>query len=96
MSTNQVAEQVWTTPDGAPARFIWNQRRFVAWAKPLPWIARIPWWEVDADRGPNPADRGVEQAMWQVEAKALDNGEILIFDLGLIDPPQWRIRAVFS
>lgn len=27
---------VWTTPQGAPARLVWNQRRFIVYTRPIP------------------------------------------------------------
>lgn len=34
--------------------------------------------------------------MWQVQAKALDDGEMLIFDLAVNDGPRWPVRAIFD
>lgn len=36
----------------------------------------------------------VERPMWQVQAKALDDGEMLIFDLAVADGPQLSIRVI--
>lgn len=92
---NERAATVWTTPDGAPQRFVWQQRRFVVCAKPIPWIDRVPWWETSA-RVPVHGGAMVEQSMWQVQAKALDNGELLIVDLAASETSQWAVTAVFD
>ncbi|MGP5390273.1 hypothetical protein [Glutamicibacter arilaitensis] len=87
---------VWTTPQGAPARLVWNQRRFIVYTRPIPWSARIPWWETAPASRKTSGEPMVEQAMWQVQAKALDDGEMLIFDLAVSDGPRWPVRAIFD
>ena len=82
---------VWTGPDGAPARFVWQQRRFVVCGHPIPWT----------DTGQHSAATDRSRAvsggvMWQVQARALDNGELLIFDLAVTDSRHWPVTAVFD
>ncbi|MCM1011823.1 DUF6504 family protein [Brevibacterium sp. XM4083] len=85
---------VWTTISGAPERFIWHRRRFVVCARPIPWMARVRWWKDNTDLVGARNARMVERPMWQVQAKALDDGEMLIFDLAVADGPHWSIRVV--
>ncbi|WP_137802237.1 DUF6504 family protein [Kocuria sp. 2SI] len=95
-ATGAQVATVWRTPDGAPTTFMWDGRRFVVRSRPIPWVERIPWWE-PADRAPkNTEPLVVERNMWQVQAKALDNGELLIIDLAAADGPLWSVTAVFD
>lgn len=87
---------VWTTPEGAPARFVWSGRRFVVCAKPILWIARMPWWETSTRPPTGSNTTMVECAMWQVQAKALDDGQLLIFDLAATEQAQWPVTAIFD
>ncbi|MGO1851902.1 MAG: DUF6504 family protein [Microbacteriaceae bacterium] len=81
---------VWTTPNGAPARFIWHGRRYLVHARPVPWVDRVRWWLPDERH----VDGPVEQRMWQVQAREVDSGELLIFDLAVRDTPQWPARPI--
>ncbi|MFV0405483.1 MAG: DUF6504 family protein [Propioniciclava sp.] len=85
---------VWTTPSGSPERFIWNLRRFVVCARPIPWMSRVRWWNNASELIDTTKSRMVERPMWQVQAKALDDGEMLIFDLAVDAGPHWSIRVV--
>lgn len=100
MSVDPAAQQmvatVWTTPAGAPERLIWAGRRFVVSAKPIAWMDRISWWESPMRIPRGHAAQAVERPMWQVTAKALDNGELLIFDLAVSSSPQWPITAIYD
>lgn len=88
---------VWSTPGGAPERFVWEGRRYVVVSRPIPWLERVPWWEQPA--GTTPRTDGapvVERRMWQVEARALDTGEILTLDLAVGPGQRWSIVALFD
>lgn len=86
---------VWTGPDGVPARFVWQQRSFVVCGHPIPWTHTGP--QPDATESSRPAGQTVSgESMWQVQARALDNGELLIFDLAVTDDQHWPVTAVFD
>lgn len=87
---------VWTTPPGAPTRFVWSGRRFVVCAKPIPWTARMRSWETSTPAPTGSASTVVECAMWQVQAKALDDGQLLIFDLVATEQAKWPVTAIFD
>lgn len=87
---------VWTSGDGAPVRLVWSGRRFVVVAKPISWTAHLPWWE-NVTRVPRgQSSHVVERAMWQVQAKAVDDGQVLIFDLAVIEGSQWPVTGIYD
>lgn len=83
---------VWTSPDGAPARLVWNRRRFLVCGKPLAWFA--PEGPTSGEDGPTGSRE--ETRMWQVQARAVDNGELLIFDLAAGRGPEWTVAHIFD
>lgn len=88
---------VWTTRDGSPEKFVWEGRRYIVVSRPIPWLERVPWWEQPSRTAPGTDDAAVvERRMWQVEAKALDTGEILTLDLAIGPGQRWSIVAVFD
>lgn len=87
---------VWTTAAGAPERLVWGGRRFVVVTKPIPWVDRTAWWESSPRVPVGGASQLLEQPMWQVQAKALDTGELLIVDLAVSEGQHWPITAVFD
>ncbi|GAA1119091.1 hypothetical protein [Nesterenkonia jeotgali] len=87
---------VWTTPSGAPERLVWGGRRFLVVAKPIPWVDRTVWWDLSPRVPVGGAAQLLEQPMWQVQAKALDIGELLILNLAVTDGQHWPITAVFD
>lgn len=95
-AAHHMVATVWTTPAGAPERLIWAGRRFVVAAKPIAWIDRIAWWESPVRVPVGRSAQLVERPMWQVTAKALDNGELLIFDLAVSSDAQWPITAIYD
>ncbi|MDR1388076.1 MAG: DUF6504 family protein [Propionibacteriaceae bacterium] len=87
---------VWTTPTGAPARFLYRGRRFVVTARPVFWIDRLPWWRQVSRVPPGRAANALEQPMWHVRAVAAD-GPDLTFDLAADpDSDQWRVSGVYD
>ena len=94
-STETEYATVWTTASGAPERLVWRGRRFLVHAKPIPWIDRVEWWilEQRAARGSFPS---LERRMWQVQIRALDNGEILLVDLEAGEGNAWQVTDVYA
>lgn len=89
--------QVWTTERGAPAKFIFEGRRFVVCARPIFWIGRHDAWWTKVRRLPKTgAVHLLERPMYQVEAKDIDNGEILHFDLEISKSREWIVDAVWE
>jgi hypothetical protein len=87
---------VWTTPTGAPTRFLYRGRRFAVTTRPVFWIDRLPWWH-QTSRAPvgGGADL-LEQPMWHVCA-ATEGGPPLTFDLAADpDSHQWRVTGVYD
>lgn len=80
---------VWTTPAGAPERLIWRGRRYRVDAKPIPWIDRVLWWQ----DGEAPAPGAFERRMWQVQARALDTGELQCIDLEAAPGSEWHVTG---
>ncbi|WP_300344625.1 DUF6504 family protein [Nesterenkonia sp.] len=95
-AVQQETATVWTTPQGAPARLLWAGRRFTVIAKPIAWMDRISWWESSLRVPAGSAAAVVERPMWQVQARAVEDGEILIFDLAASDGAQWPITAIYD
>lgn len=95
-AAHPAAATVWTTPAGAPERLVWCGRRFVVVAKPIAWMDRTSWWESPVRVAAGQAAQVVERPMWQVTAKALDNAELLIFDLAVSSGDQWPITAIYD
>ncbi|MGO1523945.1 MAG: DUF6504 family protein [Nesterenkonia sp.] len=93
---HQRVATVWTTPAGAPHRLVWAGRRFVVVAKPIAWMDRTSWWESPVRVAAGQAAQAVERPMWQVTAKALDNAELLLFDLAVSSGDQWPITAIYD
>lgn len=85
-----------TTTAGAPESLVWRGRRFDVIARPIPWIDRVPWWKTTARAPLGAGPLVLEQKMWQVQAAAADDGEILIFDLAAGPGPQWPVTAIFD
>lgn len=85
---------VWTTSSRAPERFVWHRRRFVVCTRPIPGMARVRWLKDDTELLRTRKARMFERPMWQVQAKALDDGEMLIFDLAVAGGPHWSIRVI--
>lgn len=84
---------VWTTVSGAPERLVWRGRRFLVHSKPIPWVDRIEWWMLE-QRVPRKAAMPIEQRMWQVQIRAIDDGEILLVDLAADTDGKWRVMKV--
>ena len=95
-AAHQTAATVWTTAAGAPERLVWAGRRFVVIAKPISWMDRLSWWESPVRVAAGQAAQVVERPMWQVTAKALDNAELLIFDLAVSSGAQWPVTAIYD
>lgn len=75
-AVQQDTATVWTAPDGTPQRLIWAGRRFQVVDKPIAWMGRCSWWEAPTRVPVGAGSQSVERPMWQVTAKALDNGEL--------------------
>jgi len=86
---------VWTTPSGAPARFVYRGQRFTVTARPQFWIDRLPWWA--GNRAPAGSGAGLmEQPMWHVLA-APEGAEPVTFDLAADpDSNHWVVTGVYS
>lgn len=86
---------VWATASGAPERLVWRSRRFLVHAKPIPWIDRVEWWMLEqrAARGSFPP---LERRMWQVQIRAIDNGEIMLIDLEAGEDRTWQVTGVYA
>ncbi|WP_146341763.1 hypothetical protein [Nesterenkonia sp. NBAIMH1] len=87
--------QVWTTAGGAPLKFIFEDRRFVVCSRPIFWIGRHEGWWTRVRRLPKTdAAKLLERPMYQVQAKDIDNGEILTFDLEISEAREWAVDTV--
>ncbi|MDR6891607.1 DUF6504 family protein [Falsarthrobacter nasiphocae] len=93
---NPGTARVWTSAAGAPSRLVWNGRRFVVVSKPIPWMARDAWWETAARAPMGEGAEMVNRPMWQVQARALEDGELLIFDLAVTQGPVWPVTGIFD
>lgn len=87
---------VWTSAEGVPQRLIWAARRFLVVSKPIAWTEHQRWWETSARVPKGTSSHVIERAMWQVQAKALDNGELLIFDLAVSEDSQWPVTGIYD
>ena len=86
---------VWVTASGAPERLVWRGRRFLVHARPVPWVDRIEWWMLE-QRAPREAHVPIEQPMWQVQIRAVDDHEILLVDLAAGDGGRWQVTNVYE
>jgi hypothetical protein len=84
---------VWTSKTGVPRKLEWRNRRFVVSTKPVPWVNRVPWWQLTNRAPSNGADVLAEQQMWQVQVLAVDNGQVFTLDL-LTANGEWRVTRV--
>ena len=84
---------VWLTASGAPERLVWRGRRFLVHARPVPWVDRIEWWVLE-QRASLDARVPIEQPMWQVQIRALDDGEILLIDLAAGADGKWQVTSI--
>jgi hypothetical protein len=87
---------VWTTPAGAPARFVYRGKRFTVVTRPQFWIDRLPWW-TRTGRAPAGGGAGLlEQPMWHVTA-ATEGAPPVTFDLAA-DPDSnyWPVTGVYD
>lgn len=84
---------VWVTASGAPERLVWRNRRFLVHARPVPWVDRIEWWMLE-QRASREARVPIEQPMWQVQIRAVDDGEILLVDLAVGQGGRWQVTGV--
>ncbi|WP_022872785.1 DUF6504 family protein [Nesterenkonia alba] len=87
---------VWTDPQGVPEHLFWCGRRFVVMAQPIAWQDHAIWWETPARVARGTGRALVERPMWQVTARALDNGQILIFDLAVTAGHQWPVTGIYD
>ncbi|GAA1813256.1 DUF6504 family protein [Nesterenkonia flava] len=87
---------VWTASSGAPERLVWSGRRFRVSARPIPWIDRRPWWHTSTRVPAGRSAEALEQRMWQVQATAEDDGQILIFDLAVAAGPSWPVTGIYD
>lgn len=87
---------VWTTAEGTPARLVWSERRFAVVAKPIAWTAHLPWWKTSTRVPRGKSSHVVERAMWQVQARAIDDGQLLIFDLAVTEDSQWPVTGIYD
>jgi hypothetical protein len=86
---------VWTTAHGVPQRMQWRGREFLVCAKPVPWVDRVPWWQV-AERAP--AGLGaelLERPMWQVQALSDDGADVVRLDLA-VGEDWWRVIRMYE
>lgn len=87
---------VWISASGAPARLVWAHRRFVVVAKPIPWTDHLPWWKTTVRAPRGQSGHMVERHMWQVQVKAVDDGQLLILDLAVSEGDQWPVTGIYD
>ena len=64
--------EVWATPEGEPARFVWRDRLHVVRQLLEHWVVAREWWKTsDTDPG--------ERRFWRLEAAA--GGQVGVYEL---------------
>lgn len=88
--------RVWTTEWGAPTKFIYDGRRLAVCARPIYWVGRREqnWWTAVRRLPEQGGSALLERRMYRVDAKDVDTGEILSFDLELSEGKNWPATAL--